>query len=168
VTDEALAAACRDSRYDHLKILEINEAGHIHQCLSVFAKHELRSYPDLNINDTQLESDSFDVVIHSEVLEHVDNPVHALSECLRILKPGGAVVFTVPVMTGRMTRSREGLPASYHGCPPQTGDDGYRVRTEFGADMWTSVIQAGFRSVKIHTRKFPASMAMVAVKDRRD
>ena len=38
----------------------------------------------------------FDVVICSEVLEHVTNDSTAISELIRVLKPGGDLVITVP------------------------------------------------------------------------
>lgn len=40
--------------------------------------------------------DSFDVVISSEVIEHTTNPVLAISEMCRVLKPGGKLVLTTP------------------------------------------------------------------------
>ncbi len=40
--------------------------------------------------------DSFDVVITSEVLEHIQNDVGAIAEMVRVLKPGGAFAATVP------------------------------------------------------------------------
>lgn len=39
---------------------------------------------------------SFDAVILSEVLEHLDDDVRALREVWRVLKPGGVVAITVP------------------------------------------------------------------------
>lgn len=39
---------------------------------------------------------SFDCVVTSEVLEHIDNDVAALSELVRVLKPGGIFAATVP------------------------------------------------------------------------
>lgn len=39
---------------------------------------------------------SFDAVICSEVLEHVDDPAAALTELHRVLRPGGTLVVTVP------------------------------------------------------------------------
>lgn len=39
---------------------------------------------------------SFDVILCSEVLEHVPEPTHALDEFARLLKPGGMVVLTAP------------------------------------------------------------------------
>ena len=40
--------------------------------------------------------DSFDVVITSEVLEHIQNDVAAIAEMVRVLKPGGTFAGTVP------------------------------------------------------------------------
>src|SRR5690606_33616992 len=39
---------------------------------------------------------SFDSVLCSAVLEHLNEPGAALSECLRVLRPGGYAVYTVP------------------------------------------------------------------------
>lgn len=105
---------------------------------------------------------SFDLVIHSDTLEHVTNPIHALQECRRILKPGGAVCFTVPVIVDRMSRNRTGLEKSYHGSAA-TGRDDYIVQTEFGADVWTYVMQAGFQTISIHAIQYPAALAIRAL-----
>ncbi len=104
---------------------------------------------------------SFDVVVHSDTLEHVPNPLHALGECRRVLKPGGALCFTVPVIVGRLTRSREGLPKSYHGNPEESGDD-FVVHTEFGADFWSFPVRAGFAEVRLYSVEHPAAIAMAA------
>lgn len=42
---------------------------------------------------------SFDVVVCSEVLEHVRNPVRALSEMRRVVKPTGVVILSTPSIT---------------------------------------------------------------------
>jgi 2-polyprenyl-3-methyl-5-hydroxy-6-metoxy-1,4-benzoquinol methylase len=42
------------------------------------------------------DSASFDAVMGSSVLEYVDDPLAVLSECARIVRPGGAVICTVP------------------------------------------------------------------------
>jgi SAM-dependent methyltransferase len=39
---------------------------------------------------------SFDVILCSEVLEHVPEPTHALDEFTRLLKPGGVLILTAP------------------------------------------------------------------------
>jgi len=42
------------------------------------------------------ESNSFDMVFHTEVLEHVNKPLVFLQECNRVLKVGKKLIFTVP------------------------------------------------------------------------
>lgn len=39
---------------------------------------------------------SFDIIYSSYVLEHVQDPVKVLTECVRVLKPGGFAIFELP------------------------------------------------------------------------
>jgi hypothetical protein len=80
-----------------------------------------------------------------------------------VLKPGGAICYTVPIIVGRLSRSRAGLPKVHHGDPDETGDD-YLVHTEFGADVWTLPAQAGLSRVTIHTVAYPAAIAISAAR----
>lgn len=49
-----------------------------------------------NIYYMPYPNDTFDAVILSEVLEHLDDDVAGLKEAYRVLKPGGVVAITVP------------------------------------------------------------------------
>jgi len=49
-----------------------------------------------SIMEMPFKTDTFDVVVSSEVIEHVPNPNQALRECFRVLKPGGSFVVTTP------------------------------------------------------------------------
>lgn len=42
------------------------------------------------------ESERFDVMVISSVLEYVPEPVAVLRECARVLRPGGVLLYTVP------------------------------------------------------------------------
>jgi ubiquinone/menaquinone biosynthesis C-methylase UbiE len=106
---------------------------------------------------------SFDLVVHSDTLEHVPHPVRGLAECHRVLKPGGFCAFTVPIIVDRLTRSREGLPTSYHGAPDTRSSD-LLVHTEYGADAWKHVILAGFGECRLMAFDFPASLALVGLR----
>ena len=60
--------------------------GHFSRLMLNHASLYALPYPD----------DTFDAVILSEVLEHLDDDVAALKEAYRVLKPGGVVAITVP------------------------------------------------------------------------
>lgn len=45
---------------------------------------------------SRYHSDTFDVVVCSEVLEHLFDPLPAMKEAYRVLKPGGKYLVTVP------------------------------------------------------------------------
>lgn len=49
-----------------------------------------------DITDMPIPSASFDVVLCTEVLEHVPNPVKAVNEMDRVLRPGGYMILTAP------------------------------------------------------------------------
>jgi len=143
------------------RVLEVNEAGTLHPYLSKLNGHVFATYPECDLMQLPFEDKSFDIIVHSDTLEHVPDPDLALRECRRILAPGGALVFTVPVIVGRMTRSRAGLPKSFHGTSA-TGEDDLLVHTEFGADIWTGIIRAGFRRCELITHRYPAGIAWIA------
>lgn len=62
-----------------------------------------------------------------------------------------------------MSRSRAGLKHSYHGTASQSASD-YVVHTEFGADVWKFVMEAGFTSAQIHSFEYPSALAIEAIK----
>lgn len=49
-----------------------------------------------DVLDIPYDDNSFDIVVCFDVLEHVEDDAKAVAEILRVLKPGGSFVFTVP------------------------------------------------------------------------
>lgn len=47
----------------------------------------------------EIEEDVFDTIVSSHCLEHMKDPTIAFTNWLRVLKPGGYIVFTVPDWT---------------------------------------------------------------------
>ncbi len=92
-------------------------------------------------------SESFDLVLTSDILEHVRRPHEAFAEIKRVLKIGGRHVFTVPLHYPMRERTEYRvdtssdvdvplLPAAYHG----DGRGGKSlVYTDFGRDMMESL-----------------------------
>lgn len=84
-----------------------------------------------------------DLVVTSDVFEHVLDPARGFSEIARTLKPGGAHVFTVPWYWWnetllRAVRAEDGTvrnvqPPDYHSNA--ISDDGSLVVTEWGRDL---------------------------------
>lgn len=101
------------------------------------------------------ESYSFDLVVSNDVFEHVPSSMKAFSECLRVLKPGGQMLMTIPfhsetditvaraVSDGGQIRFL--LPAEYHGNPVSTS--GSLVFTDFGWDLLEEIRKTGFGDV---------------------
>ncbi len=142
-----------------LKVLEINKAGDLTPWFDRLPNHLLVEFPEVDLHDLPFPDQSWHVVVHSDTLEHVDDPLVALAECRRVLGPAGVLCFTVPIVAGRMTRRRDGLPPSYHGSEE---DPVYRVVTEYGADFWPMVLDAGFRSLQLVADYWPDAVALVA------
>ena len=53
-----------------------------------------------DIAEIPVDDASFDVILCSEVLEHVPEPIKVIGEFARILKPGGRVIITAPLGSG--------------------------------------------------------------------
>jgi len=161
--ESTLATAVASGSLDDVSILEVNHAGALTKSLDPLPQHHLITYPDYDLLDLKITSDKYDLVIHSDTLEHVPDPIRALSECRRVLKENGKCIFTVPIVTGRLSRSRAGLPPSYHGNRNSSGHD-LLVQTEFGSDCWEYVLQAGFRSCAVSAIEYPAGLAICAIR----
>jgi SAM-dependent methyltransferase len=101
----------------------------------------------------------FDLVVNSDVLEHVPDYKRALHEISRILKDDGYFVFTVPVIWGRATKQRAKVDngrivhlesPSYHGQYSLKKPD-YLVFWEFGDDFMMDLKKI-FKSITVYCR----------------
>lgn len=146
-----------------VRTIEINTAGNLTPFLAKLPSHRLIEFPQFDMQNLDLDSESVDLIIHSDTLEHVPNPVRALSECRRVLRSNGKCIFTIPIIVDRLTRSRIGLAHSYHGQSNISADDQV-VSTEFGADFWKTVLKAGFISCEIFSLEYPAALSIIARK----
>jgi SAM-dependent methyltransferase len=70
------------------------------------ASHPLYPVPYQDLLNLSFASETFDVVITSDVLEHVSNMQQALCEMARVLKPGGLMLSTHPFTWHESTLTR--------------------------------------------------------------
>jgi len=115
-----------------------------------------------NLEHLTLADNTFDVVINSDVLEHVSDLGKALSEIKRVLKPGGFHVFTIPVdpelpqtverakmVDGKLVHLKEPV---MHG--DSIRNEGILVFRDFGNDALDYMSIEGFSCKEIkHFRK---------------
>jgi SAM-dependent methyltransferase len=161
--DATLRTFVRCTRAQHLRILDVNGTGALSEVLCVLPGYVRVDHPAVRLEELPFGPSLFDLVLHSDTLEHVEDPVRCIAECRRVLAVGGSLCCTVPILPGRLTLHRAGLKPSYHGTPV-TKDPGMLVHSEFGADVWTYLLRAGFRSVTLVEVDYPAGLALTAIR----
>ncbi|MCB1500217.1 MAG: class I SAM-dependent methyltransferase [Bauldia sp.] len=108
---------------------------------------------------------SFDLIITSDVMEHVFDVDAVIAETARVLRPGGAHIFSVPMVfplrPGSTARARRGPGGVEHLAEPRyhrSGlDEPSLVVTDFGADLAARHAERGLRA------RFHRSMPLTAV-----
>lgn len=67
----------------------------------IFADIETKHNPDIVLDVSNMkgvESESIDIILATELFEHVEKPELGLKECLRVLKNGGKLILSVPFL----------------------------------------------------------------------
>lgn len=116
---------------------------------------EINGVLNVDLMNIPFESDSFDYIISSEVFEHIPHPYKAFAEIHRILKIGGAHIFTVPYYSNEendevrsiVDENNETIylmEPQYHGDPIRN-DEGILVYTIFAKEMIKKLEKIGFK-----------------------
>lgn len=103
-----------------------------------------------NLEVLSFEDNSIDLHISQDVMEHIFNPSKSFDEIARTLKPGGAHIFTVPLVNktypsqlrARMDNNKIVYlkPEVYHGNP--VGDGRSLVTVDWGFDICRHIFDA--------------------------
>jgi len=101
------------------------------------------------VENTGFKNDSFNAVVVSDVIEHLDDDLAAVREVYRILAPEGVAVFTVPGMPWLWSAHDEAL--------------GHRRRYDRGR-LQTLMTDAGFNGLKVFSYMSVTAPAVVATR----
>jgi SAM-dependent methyltransferase len=113
--NRARKVAALDYSQDSIEVLK-RRLGHLSH-LSLFVG---------SATDLPFSNEQFDLVVHCEVLEHIEDDQKVLSELFRVLQPGGRLIISVPV-------------------PPAPIYDGEHVREGYTLEEISQLLQkAGF------------------------
>jgi SAM-dependent methyltransferase len=104
-------------------------------------------------------SESLDVVLCNNVLEHVWEPELTLHEIHRVLRPGGIAVVNVPSWHGK--RFLE-LAAFRFSLAPADEMDDHKMYYD-PRDLWPLLVRVGFRPSRIDCRRHKALLNTIAV-----
>lgn len=103
-----------------------------------------------DLEDLTFEDATFDLFVTQDVMEHVFDPEKAFSEIARVLKPGGAHIFTVPIInksekTECWASKNDKDEIVYHQEPEYHGnpidDDGALVTMHWGYDIADFIVK---------------------------
>lgn len=110
-----------------------------------------------DVENLSFKDASIDLIVSNDVFEHVPNPKIAFTECFRVLRKKGIMLFTIPFHSNKsksVTRATLNngaliaiLPKVFHGNPVSA--NGSLVFTDFGWDILNLFKKIGFKSVNL-------------------
>lgn len=100
----------------------------------------------------EVPSGSLDVVLCISVLEHLWDPLAAMRECLRIVRPAGVCLFNVPSWRGKKFLE---YSAFRLGLSPKDEMDDHKTYYDV-KDLWPLLVRAGFlpSNIRCFAHKF--------------
>lgn len=101
-----------------------------------------------DLNDPLVDSDRFDVVLSTEVVEHLENPRAMMREIAGFLKPGGVVVMTTP--NQESIRSLCSLVFGGHYAAFRGASYPAHITALLQLDLERIAIEAGFNQIEFH------------------
>jgi SAM-dependent methyltransferase len=93
----------------------------------------------------EFPSNSFDAILCISVLEHIWEPAACLSQCRRVLKPGGSLLVNVPTWYAKPVLE---LSAFQFGASPACEMDDHKMYYS-KRDLWPLLVRAGFQPSRI-------------------
>jgi len=171
------ARASQFKSFSNFRIYNAETTGRVHHYMKDFTNYVASEYLGdnsisgecingvlhQNLMQTSFENDYFDIIITSDVFEHIADPYKAFAEVYRILKPGGRHIFTVPFYSDRYKDELRAvideygtlknlLPPIYHDDPIRS--EGILVYVIFSMEMLLKLNDMGYH-VKMYNARNP-------------
>jgi len=149
-SEHALDAGCGRGLYTRILLERANKVTALdYSENSINAlKRRLGHLPQLSLHvgsadNLPFNSEQFDLVLHCEVLEHIENDKKVLTEIFRVLQPGGKLIISVPV-------------------PPAPFYDSEHVREGYTLDQISKLLKdTGFKVLRYQYCMFNISKAIM-------
>lgn len=125
----------------------------VHQYIGLdWPQLESRALPDVmgDAMMTPFADASFDVVLATELMEHLPSPEAFLREVARLLKPGGAVIMSVPFLEPLHEEPRDFYRFTPHSLRLLLGQQGFSIRKLWKKGGWWSVVLGSFINQAIY------------------
>lgn len=158
----------KDKVFSQLQIYEPGVIGPFRKLFSNFKNyHDSFYWEDVELGEIKdgvqcqsletltFDDDQFDLVISSDIMEHVRHPWVAFADIFRVLKPGGYHIFSIPLHLPMPSKTQFRVDTSgeedkyikepqYHG----NGVGGKSlVYTDFGADITDYLTNIGYKVI---------------------
>ncbi len=124
-------------------------------CVDIALSQELKDHPKIKAIEgilpdvlDQVPSSSLDVILCNHVLEHLWEPIHAVVQAHRILRPGGTFFVNVPSWSGKIALETAAFRLKL--IPQLEIDDHKWYFTR--RDLWSLLVKGGFKPSNVTCR----------------
>ncbi|MDP3799930.1 MAG: methyltransferase domain-containing protein [bacterium] len=101
-----------------------------------------------SVEDIPADSESFDSIVSTQVLEHVKNPQKAVEEFYRVLKPGGYCLVTVPQLNELHEEPHDYFRFTKYGLEEIFSNAGFKIiLIERRGGFWSANMQMRIRYI---------------------